>query len=324
MPLNYTKTALTQVNKKLIRTKLAEVVFPRFVKVDSQRVVGFDTKKYLTVNGAGTTDGGLISAETTVFDSVDINFGSKSTTIRGWMKTVGWNNFALEKAKATGVDIVSEKMAFLNKIANLTIQRVAFIGHPDDERLRGLLTSKEVKVINSVNASAAGIDMSKAIQDMTYDEALTFFGRAFSIILDSIDEDEAGVVPNTIAIDAGDRRYLASLKSKLPGATETALEAIKRSLENMADQSVAILGVPQGFAKKAQEKVSRICIYHNSEEYVVMDIPLSPTIVAPKDIGLVSVQTGMRAEFGGVTFKDERTAMYFDLPLATAKKSKGK
>ena len=48
MPLNYTKTALTQVNKKLIRTKLAEVVFPRFVKVDSQRVVGFDTKKYLT------------------------------------------------------------------------------------------------------------------------------------------------------------------------------------------------------------------------------------------------------------------------------------
>ena len=316
MPLNYTKTCLTKVQAELNKEPLPEITFPQFIAVDNERLVGFDNKKHLTISGSGTTDGGLISANTTTFDSVDIDFGEKTTTIRGWMKTVGWNTFELEKAKNCGVDVTKEKMKHLNEVANLTIQKVAFIGHEDDVRITGLLNSKEVKVINSVNASAVGIDMSKPLKDMNCEQAIEWFGKAFELVIEQSDEV---VKPNTVAIDGSDRRYLATLRN-IRG--ETALDLIEADLSELAEQEVKVKGIPQGFAKKVEDGVSRVVIYNKNPKFAIMDIPLAPTIVEADKVGLVNIQTGMRAEFGGVCFKNERTAMYFDLPLVGAKKSK--
>lgn len=299
--LNILQTALTQVSQDITMTKYSEIVFPQFVYVDSSADRLMDFRQHLTGDVTGDLDDGIIDINTTVFDQVDIKFGSRTTRLFPWLKTVSWTKHQLEKAAKFGVDIDTSKVKALNLNAQQTLQKVAFLGHARKSDVTGLLNSPDIKVQEA--------KVKKAINAMTYDEAISTFKDMF---LGVFDQTNLIAAPDTIAISADDYSYLALLEKDYK--ERTALQWLQEHLSGAAGKTVSIKPIPGGFAKLATSGATkkRAIAYINDAEHVVFDVPQSPTVLAAEKVGLVSYQSGLQMAFGGVTFKEQQSAIYVD------------
>ncbi|ETD72965.1 hypothetical protein V757_01075 [Pelistega indica] len=299
--LNILQTALTQVSKDISMTKYPEIVFPQFVYVDSSADRLMDFRQHLTGDVTGDLDDGIIDINTTVFDQVDIKFGSRTTPLFPWLKTVSWTLHQLEKAAKFGVAIDTSKIKSLNLNAQQTLQKVAFIGHARKDGVKGLLNSPDVTIQEA--------KIKKAINTMTYDEATATFKDMFLAVFDQTNLIAA---PDTIAISYDDYAYLAFLEKD--HKEKTALQWLQEHLSGAAGKAVSIKPLPGGFAKLATAGSSkkRAIAYINDAEHVVFDVPQSPTILTAEKVGLVSFQSGLQMAFGGVTFKEPQSAIYVD------------
>lgn len=57
---------------------------------------------------------------------------------------------------------------------------------------------------------------------------------------------------------------------------------------------------------------TRAIAYINNQNYVEMDIPQSPTVLGAMKKGIMTYESGLMMAFGGVTFKEPDSALYFD------------
>lgn len=300
--LTYVQAGLTQVSKKITETKYPDIVFPQFVFVDQTAGVGITEKLHYGTDEHGSLDDGLIANGTSTLDEVEVGFDPVRNYIVNWAKSVSWNVVDLEQAKLLGVQLDTAKIMALNRNAQQTLQKVAFLGHARDSRLQGLLNHSAVEVY-----TVTGSAKSTAIQAMDYDKALSFFKEVFLRGFEKTKQIEA---PNTFAINASDLAHLALIEKA--NTNTTALEALEKNLSAAAGRPVAIKGIPGNYATMASKDKTRAVVYCNSQEHVVFDVPMSPTVLAAEKKGLLGYQSGLRMAFGGVQFKEKDSALYVD------------
>ncbi|WP_410681543.1 major capsid family protein [Avibacterium paragallinarum] len=299
MALSYLTSALTQVRGQMTQTKYPEIVFPQFVHVDQNGGVGMTEKIHFGADISGDLDSGLVGDNTTTFDQVSVTFNHARTPIVDWIKTVQYNQIELERAKLFNVAVDTQKIMALNKNAQQTLQKVAFLGHGRDTRLKGLLNASGVEVYSPT--------VKKAVKTMSFEEAVTFFKEIF---LRGMEKTHRIDTPNVFAIDGMDLAHLALLTRDKTDIT--ALEYLTKNLSAAAGKAVSIKALPSNFGTQVTTGKTRAIAYINDPNYVVFDVPMSPSVLGAKEKGLVTYETGLRMAFGGVTFLEPDSALYID------------
>lgn len=297
--INVLRSALTEVQTGINRTKYPDIVFPKFVHINSSGSELADEILSFSADVTGDLDSGLISMNTSVFDQVGVTFNHSKVPLVTWMKLVEWHEFELKKAAALGVAVNTEKLYALNQNAHQTLQKVAFLGHARDTRLKGLLNSDQIEVYQPKTQGEVG--------DMDYATAVKFFEEIF---LRSVEKTHRIAIPDTFAIDSSDKAHLALLER--PNSDKSALEWLEEKLKGAAGKAVKIEALPSNFGTLVTTGKHRALVYTNDQNYVEMNIPKSPTVLGAGKKDLVTYQSGLSMVFGGVNFKEPQAAVYVD------------
>lgn len=300
--INLLRTALTEVSGQIAQTKYSEIVFPKFVPIDHSGNPLMDEKIHFSADVTGDLDTGLISYNTNNFEQVGVSFNHRRSTIVNWMKTVQWQELELQKAAALGIKADTQKLMALNQNAQQTLQKVAFLGHCQETRLKGLLNADGVEVYTSKK-------VSKAINAMSFDESVKFFEELF---LRAMEKTYRIDTPNTFAIDSMDYANLAFLERPNAQSETSALDILQKKLSGAAGKEVKILALPSNYGEKVTEGKHRAVVYTNNANYLSMDIPMSPTVLGVAKKGIFTYESGLRMAFGGVVFKEPESALYVD------------
>ncbi|MCK3654229.1 hypothetical protein A4G19_10605 [Pasteurellaceae bacterium Macca] len=299
--INVLRTALTEVSKNISQTKYPEITFPQFVPVDSSGNPLMDEKLHFSADISGDLDNGLITYNTNNFDQVGVSFNHTRTPVVTWAKTVQWQDIELAKAAALGFALDTQKLMALNQNAHQTLQKVAFLGHAQETRLKGLLNNPNVEVYKPT--------LKKAIKAMTFEESVKFFEELF---LRAMEKTYRIDTPNTFAIDAMDYAYLGLLTRDKSLTDTTALDHLTKILSGAAGKAVSIKPLPSNYGELVTDGKHRAIAYVKDANYVVMDIPQSPTVLGAAKKGLMTYESGLKMVFGGVTFKEPESALYVD------------
>ena len=294
MSIEVLASKLTAVDKAIAATKYPAIVFPEFVTVDQSAAIGATEKVHYGSTISGSLDDGIVGDNTNTLDTVSVAFQQRKTPIVDWMKVVRYSLIELERCKILGVDIDTQKIMALNKNAMQTLQKVAFLGHGRDGRLKGLLNGEGVEV---VSADTAGIVTTKPVDKMTFAEAVEFFESMFKFAISKTKHIDT---PNMLVIDAGDLAHLAFL-TRTAGDATTALEFLTKNLEAAAGQPVKIKAAPANYAAV---------------------VPMTPRTIPVFQKGAVDFETGLRMAFGGVVFKEPESALYVDYKAEAEAKGK--
>lgn len=300
--LAYVQNGLTAVSKDIAETKYPEIVFPQFVYVDQQTAVGITEKLHYGADEHGSLDDGLITTGTSTLDQVEVGFTPTRSYIVPWAKSVTWTKPELEQGQLLGLALNTAKIMALNKNAQQTLQKVAFLGHAKDTRLTGLLNNKSVEVY-----AIKGAAQNSKVQAMDFDKAVAFFKEIF---LQGMEKTKRIEAPNTFAIDSLDLAHLAL--TQRANTDTTALEFLTKHLSAAAGREVAIKALPSNYGTRVTSGKTRAMVYVNSKEHVIFDVPMSPTVLDAQSKGLLAFESGLRMAFGGVTFMEPDSALYVD------------
>lgn len=277
--LTYVQNGLTAVSKEISETKYPEIVFPQFVYVDQQAAVGITEKLHYGADEHGSLDDGLITTGTSTLDQVEVGFTPTRSYIVQWAKSVTWATPELEQGKLLGLALDTAKIMALNKNAQQTLQKVAFLGHAKDSRLTGLLNNKSIEV-----HSIKGTSANTKVQAMDFDKSVAFFKEMFLAGMEKTKRIEA---PNTFAIDSLDLAHLALTQRN--NTDTTALEFLTKSLSAAAGRDVAIKALPSNFGTRVTSGKTRAMVYVNSKEHVIFDVPMSHNSVSCSTKRLISL-----------------------------------
>lgn len=310
--LNILVPALAAFRAQMVEEKYPEIVFPQFVHVDSSGGTGLTNKMHFEVTSASDLDDGLVGDKTTSLDTVGVDFTPKEAPIVSWAKGVEYTLRELEICARLNIQVDTEKLRVLRQNADQTLQKVAFVGHGRDNRIKGLLNSPVVTPVKAVKGATA----AKGWTEMTGDEAANALINMFSTILD---KTELIAAPDTLALPMTDFVAVATKPRHASGSDTTVLEYVTQALKAAAGRDVTIKGIPLKYADKAGAGgKKRAVAYINSPQHVVFDVPVTPEMLDAQPKGLLAWQTGMRMDFGGVTFLEPQSAAYFDYDTVPA------
>lgn len=299
--LNILVPALAAFRERMVDEKYPEIVFPQFVFVDTSGGAGLTDKIHFEVESASELDDGLVGDKTTSIDTVAVDFADKRSPVVSWAKGVEYTLRELEVCSRLKIDVNTQKLRVLRQNADQTLQKVAFLGHARDKRIKGLLNSPAVK--------AKAMKVTKPYEQMTGDEAAGNIIDMFKQVLDSTNLIAA---PDTLALPLLDYVDIA-VKPRGEGRDTSVLDYVLEKLKAAAGKPVGIKGIPLDYANKAgQGNKKRGLAYINSPQHVVFDVPVAPELLDVEKKGLLAWQTGMRMDFGGVTFLEPQSAIYFD------------
>lgn len=299
--LNILIPALAQFREQMVTEKYPEIVFPQFVTIDSSGGRGLMEKLHFSVESASDLDDGLVGDKTTSIDTVEVDFKPGSAPIVSWAKGVTYTLRELEVCARLKIDVNIEKMRVLRQNADQTLQKVAFLGHARDTRIKGLLNSDLVE--------AVGIKGGKPFANGTADENAAALIDMFTRVLTSTDLIAA---PDTLAIPMLDYVTLGS-QPRGEGRDTTVLKYVTDALAGIAGKPVNLKPIPLKLADTAGVGGKKRAIaYINDAQHVVMDVPSPPEVLDVQPKGLLAWQTGIRMDLGGVTFLEPQSAKYID------------
>ncbi len=300
--LNILVPALAAFREQMVEEKYPEIVFPQFVTVDSSGGTGLTDKIHFSVESASDLDDGLVGDKTTSVDTVAVDFNDHRSPIVSWAKGVEYTLRELEICARLKIQVDTEKIRVLRQNADQTLQKVAFVGHGRDKRITGLLNSPLVTPIKPIK-------VAKAWAAMTGDEAADCLIDMFKMVLD---KTELIAAPDTLALPMVDFVEVA-VKPRGEGRDTSVLEYVTEKLKAAAGKPVTIRGIPVKYADTAGVGgKKRALAYINSRQHVVFDVPVTPEMLDAQQKGLLAWQTGMRMDFGGVSFLEPQSASYID------------
>lgn len=304
--LNILVPALAAFREQMVEEKYPEIVFPQFVHVDSSGGTGLTDKIHFEVESASDLDDGLVGDKTTSIDTVGVDFKDTRTPIVSWAKGVEYTLRELEICARLNIQVDTQKIRVLRQNADQTLQKVAFVGHARDARITGLLNSPVVTPVKALKGTSGSKDFAK----MTGEEMAQALVDMFNAILN---KTELIAAPDTLALPMTDFVFAAVTPRHTNTSDTSVLEYVTEKLKAAAGKEVAIKGIPLKYADTAGVGgKKRALAYINSPQHVVYDVPVPPEMLDAQQKGLLAWQTGMRMDFGGVTFLEPQSAAYFD------------
>lgn len=289
-------TAAASFNEGFKEREYPEVQLANFVPITQQGDESIDALDYGEIEGTQDLENGLIDENTTSLETEDLSITAKKGIYLSWAKSAVYTSEAVARAKRLDIELDTAKLRNLERVALLTMQKTALVGHKKIAGVQGLLTNANVKV-NDLTAGTA-------ISAMTGAEARAFF---LSLIEFGYKQNGGLLIPNTIAIDSKDLMALASKYDNSIGAVNggvNALTAIKEALSQSTGVDVNIVGIPLGFAQDLGGRgKNRAVVYTKSEDVLSTDWTLSPTAMQPFQRSVLSWEIAVKAKFTGTLIR---------------------
>lgn len=307
------ENALTEFDNNFENKEYPTFVLPEFVPIESIGGYGGRYSQYGQLDGRGSLDDGLIGDTTSSTETVDVNVELIESPIKTWAKSTQWNIQALYEAQEAGLPLDTWKLENLRNNAMQTLQKVGFKGHARDNRIQGLL--------NNTAIEAASVTPTKALDEMTSEELRIFF---VSLFKSAYERSGANLVPDTLAIDAGDLMTLRTVGGSniitTDGGYVSALNQIEAALSDIAGRAVSIRGIPNNYAVGAGVGgKSRAVVYSNESDILRMNVP-----VMPENLGeiirknVLTFESTMYMRFGGVDIRQPELVSYVDYDSTSA------
>ena len=289
-------TAAASFNEGFKEREYPEVQLANFVPITQKGDESIDALDYGEIEGTQDLENGLIDENTTSLETEDLNIIAKKGIYLSWAKSAVYTSEAVARAKRLEIELDTAKLSNLERVALLTMQKTALVGHTKLPAVQGLLNNTSVK--------AKDLTAGAAISAMTGAEARSFF---LSLIEFGYEQNGGLLIPNTIAIDSKDLMALASKYDNSIGAVNggiNALMAIKEALSQSTGIDVNIVGIPLGFAQDLGGKgKNRAVVYTKSEDVLSTDWALSPTAMQPFQRSVLSWEIAVKAKFTGTLIR---------------------
>lgn len=294
--LSQLASAVASFNEGFKEREYPEVQLANFVPITQNGDESIDALDYGEIEGTQDLENGLIDENTTSLETEDLNITAKKGIYLSWAKSAVYTSEAVARAKRLDIELDTAKLRNLERVALLTMQKTALVGHKKIGGVQGLLTNANVK--------AKDLTAGTAISVMTGAEARAFF---LSLIEFGYEQNGGLLIPNTIAIDSKDLMALASKYDNSIGAVNggvNALTAIKEALSQSTGVDVNIVGIPLGFAQDLGGKgKNRAVVYTKSEDVLSTDWALSPTAMQPFQRSVLSWEIAVKAKFTGTLIR---------------------
>lgn len=294
--LSQLASAAASFNEGFKEREYPEVQLANFVPITQQGDESIDALDYGEIDGTQDLENGLIDENTTSLQTEDLNITAKKGIYLSWAKSAVYTSEAVARAKRLDIELDTAKLSNLERVALLTMQKTALVGHKKISGVQGFLTNANVK--------AKDLTAGTAISAMTGAEARAFF---LSLIEFGYEQNGGLLIPNTIAIDSKDLMALASKYDNSIGAVNggiNALTAIKEALSQSTGVDVNIVGIPLGFAQDLGGKgKNRAVVYTKSEDVLSTDWALSPTAMQPFQRSVLSWEIAVKAKFTGTLIR---------------------
>lgn len=294
--LSQLASAAASFNEGFKEREYPEVQLANFVPITQKGDESIDALDYGEIEGTQDLENGLIDENTTSLETEDLNITAKKGLYLSWAKSAVYTSEAVARSKKLDIELDIAKLSNLERVALLTMQKTALVGHTKLPAVQGLL--------NNTNVKAKDLTAGAAISAMTGAEARAFF---LSLIEFGYEQNGGLLIPNTIAIDSKDLMALASKYDNSIGAVNggvNALTAIKEALSQSTGVDVNIVGIPLGFAQDLGGKgKNRAVVYTKSEDVLSTDWALKPTAMQPFQRSVLSWEIAIKAKFTGTLIR---------------------
>ncbi|MBR8461483.1 DUF2184 domain-containing protein [Campylobacter sp. faydin G-24] len=302
--LNEIINTATSFNEGFKERQYPEVALAKFMSITQNGDESIDAIDYGEIEGTQDLENGLIDENTTSLETEDVYINAKKGVYLNWAKGAIYTTQGVARAKALGINLDTTKLQNLERVALLTAQKTALVGHPKVKAVEGLLTNKSVKRGERLT--------NTPLSSMSSMEARDFFLR----MIDFGYATNGGLlIPDTVAIDAKDLMSLASKYDETitVNGMVSALTSIKQAINESTGVNINILGIPLGFATNLSAKgKNRAVVYTNSEDVVSTDWAIAPTAMPPFARSSLSYEVAIRAKFTGALIRQLDKIAYVD------------
>lgn len=226
--------------------------------------------------------------------------------VNTWAKQVTWTIADIAKAARTNWDIVEGKMKSLKTDWDLGIQKVAFLGHPVEATMTGLLTDSEVN-INTVLISVPISDMSE-----------TQFKALVAGILDAYwtNSNNTEAEPDTFVIPTSDYLGLVGpVSGTFPIISK--IEYLQNALEK-ATRNPGFKILPLAYAQSDRNSGSavggknRYTLYKREPETLQMTLPVDFTMNQAATANNFNWEQNGYGQYSGCLINRKREVLYLD------------
>lgn len=230
--------------------------------------------------------------------------------VKTWAKAVEWTIMEIAKAAAAGNwDVVESKMKSIKKNWDLGIQEVAFLGHPSDSAVTGLLNDGEVNINTTL--------ITQPIKDMSDAEFQTFVGGLMNAFWANSNDT---ALPNKFVIPTSDYLGLANAASaSFPNISK--LEYLRNALQATSmDAGFEIR--PLAYCEAARNSdvginKNRYVLYRDDPDTMSMSIPVDFTMLEPGYTNRIMMQQPAYGQYSGVLITRKREVLYLDETAAS-------
>lgn len=303
----------TDFNEEFKPEELPDIQLGKFLTITTEGNRETEEKAYGEMTGTQDLDNGLIDENTTSLETEDINIKAKKMGYIDWGKSVVYTSLAVVRAQKLGIALDTAKLDNLRGVAWRTIQKTALLGHARRADVTGLLNNQAVH--------REDFDKRKKLSEMTGAEARKFF---IDLVRFGYDNSDGIVMPDTIALDAGDLLTLSSTYDPTITNGQTninAITAIREALRDFAGYDINIVGIPQGFAlgagsiadsKGKAVQANRAVVYCNTADVVKLDMALAPSAGEVFKRSTLSYEIPVEAQFTGALIQKLDRFAYVD------------
>jgi len=305
---DYVTRTTSEIRKEVISQKFYTVAPADFMPVDVGEAAWKDEiVQNLTYDIAGDFFGGDV--DTMTGNGKISEVGTALSPIRMktiiWAKAASWNISEVSQAAASSNwDPIEGKMQTLKRNWDLGIQEVAFLGHPVENDVTGLLNNSEVTINTAL--------ITKPLSSMTSTEFTAFLTEAIGAFYTNSDSTAK---PNTFIIPTADFLGLASpYSAAYPNISK--LEYMQKAFEvatentNFQIKSLAYCQADNNVARGINK--NRYVFYINEKETLKMTIPVDFNMHEAGTSNNIFWQQPAMGQYSGVLINRPAEVLYLD------------
>lgn len=296
---------LTQIRTEIVEQKFFTVQPSEFLPVK----VGFGawSQTLMTYRAFQVADdfasGDVDVANNSRINEADIAIDTVSVKVKNWAKQLGYSLIDINQAMVSGNwSLVEEKEKSRKRNWDLGIQKIAFLGHPTDTNVLGLL--------NQGTVTEDTITIPTSLTEMTDTEFQTFMGSFLKVYYSN---SAATALPDMFVIPTSDFLGLGqSAAQNFAGVGKTKLEYLEAEFKRMTGNPNAQVK-PVIYADKNFNSLGKnvYALYKNEAEAIEMNIPVSYTSTIAGSYNNFQFQSIAYGQYTGVQLYRDKQVLYF-------------
>ena len=223
-----------------------------------------------------------------------------------WAKHVTWNISEVSQASASSNwDPIEGKMKSLKRNWDLGIQETAFLGHPSNSLITGLLNNAEVNINTTL--------IPKPLSSMTETEFTAFLKDAIAVYFANTNSTE---MPDTFVLPTDDYLGLVTPYSSTYPAGDSKLEYMQKAFAAAtSNQSFSIKSLSYCQASNNASRginKNRYLLYKNESDTLSMSIPVDFSMYSAGTIDSVFWKQVAMGQYSGVLINRIPEVLYMD------------